>query len=231
MSTAIDKKQLIEAAILVAGEPVTVDQLLALFPEDDQLTINEIKQLLDQLTESYADRGIQLIQVASGYRFQAKASFAPWLQRLSQGKVPRYSRTFLETLALIAYRQPITRGEIEEVRGVAVNSNVMKQLLDREWIKIVGYKEVPGKPALFGTTKQFLDYFSLKALSDLPALQDLADLEEVEAQLGQQLTLEITSGDHGASEAVQEEQAGPKQSALSDDLILAEIDQLLESVA
>lgn len=228
MSDAIDKKQLLEAAILVAGEPVTVEQLLALFPENDMVTANDIKQLLAQITEAYADRGIELIQVASGYRFQAKSTFGPWLQRLSQGKVPRYSRTFLETLALIAYRQPITRGEIEEVRGVAVNSHVMKQLLDREWIKIVGYKEVPGKPALFGTTKQFLDYFSLKALSDLPALQDLADLEEVEAQLGQQLTLEITPQD---SISVDEEQVDSQQSALSDDLILAEIDQLLESVA
>lgn len=221
MSNTIDKKQLIEAAILVAGEPITVEQLLQLFFEDDQVSVHDIKQLLAQLAESYSDRGIQLVQVASGYRFQAKASFAPWLQRLSQGKVPRYSRTFLETLALIAYRQPITRGEIEEVRGVAVNSNVMKQLLDREWIKIVGYKEVPGKPALFGTTKQFLDYFSLKTLSDLPALQDLADLEAAEAQLGEQLSLEVTVSDDPVEH---------KQSSISDDLILEEIDRLIESV-
>ena len=228
MSNAVDKKQLLEAAILVAGEPVTLDQLMQLFPEDDQVTVNDIKQLLAQITESYADRGIELVQVASGYRFQAKTSFAPWLQRLSQGKVPRYSRTFLETLALVAYKQPITRGEIEEVRGVAVNSNVMKQLLDREWIKIVGYKEVPGKPALFGTTKQFLDYFSLKALSDLPALQDLADLEEAEAQLGQQLSLEMTAEDEAP--LIEEPPRDRKQALLDDELILEEIDRLIESV-
>ena len=229
MSNAVDKKQLLEAAILVAGEPVTVDQLMQLFPEDDQVTVNELRQLLAQITESYADRGIELVQVASGYRFQAKVSLAPWLQRLSEGKVPRYSRTFLETLALIAYKQPITRGEIEEVRGVAVNSNVMKQLLDREWIKIVGYKEVPGKPALFGTTKQFLDYFSLKALSDLPALQDLADLEEAEAQLGQQLSLEITAEDESVP-VIEEPPRDRKQALLDDELILEEIDRLIESV-
>ena len=228
MSNAVDKKQLLEAAILVAGEPITVDQLMQLFPEDDQVTVNELKQLLTQMTESYADRGIEWVQVASGYRFQAKVSLAPWLQRLSEGKVPRYSRTFLETLALIAYKQPITRGEIEEVRGVAVNSNVMKQLLDREWIKIVGYKEVPGKPALFGTTKQFLDYFSLKALSDLPALQDLADLEEAEAQLGQQLSLEITAEEEAS--LVEEPPRDRKQALLDDELILEEIDRLIESV-
>ncbi len=193
MSELIDKKIILEAAIFAAGEPLSVERLSLLFDEAQRPTAQELKALLEALAHSYQDRGVELKQTASGYRFQARECVAPALQRLWEKKAPRYSRAFLETLALVAYRQPITRGEIEEIRGVAVNSNIMRQLLDREWIKIVGHKDVPGKPALFSTTKQFLDYFNLCKLSDLPSLQEMMDLEQVEDKLGEQLNLEVDS--------------------------------------
>lgn len=191
MSDEINKKHILEAAIFAAGEPVTVNRLMQLFDEADCPDTATMKVLLEELAADYADRAVDLVQVASGYRFQAKQDYAPWLQRFWEKKPPRYSRALLETIALIAYRQPITRGEIEDVRGVAVSSNIIKILMEREWVKIVGHKEVPGKPALFATTKEFLDYFNLKKLSDLPALQDIMDLEKVEQQLGEQLSLAV----------------------------------------
>ncbi len=195
MSEVIDKKSILEAAIFAAGEPVSVDRLLQLFDEADRPAQKEIISLLDELAMSYAERAVELVQVASGYRFQARANMAPWLQRLWDQKPVRYTRAFLETLALIAYRQPITRGEIEEIRGVAVNSHIMRQLLEREWIKVVGHKDVAGKPELFATTKQFLDYFNLTKLAELPLLQDVVDLDKVDETLGEQLTLEVTVGE------------------------------------
>ncbi|EKD77921.1 MAG: segregation and condensation protein [uncultured bacterium] len=138
------------------------------------------------LQSTYQDRGVELVEVASGYRFQAKSDSAPFIQRLDERKALRYSRAFLETLALIAYRQPITRGEIEDVRGVAVNPNIIRTLMERDWIKIAGYRDVPGKPALFATTKTFLDHFNLKKISELPPLSELVDYEALEKQLGLQ---------------------------------------------
>lgn len=185
------KKQILEAAIMAAGEPVNVERLQQLFPDSERPEKPEIRKLLDQLSQDCASRGVQLVEVASGFRYQAKPETAEYLQRLWDRKAPRYTRAFLETLALIAYRQPITRGEIEEVRGVAVSSNIMRQLQEREWVKAVGHKDVPGKPAMYGTTKQFLDYFNLKKLGDLPALQEVMNLDEVEKKLGEQLTLDV----------------------------------------
>ena len=165
-------KQLIEATIFVSDQPVSVDKLKNTVLADFTVSDKAIQSALNALQLDYRPRGIQLVEVASGYRFQSLDSLSPWLSRLWQETSPRYSRAMLETLALIAYRQPITRGEIEQVRGVAVSSNIIKTLTEREWIKVVGHKEVPGRPALYATTKQFLDYFSLKSLRDLPNAED-----------------------------------------------------------
>ena len=165
-------KQLIEATIFVSDQPVSVDKLKNTVLADFTVSDKAIQSALSALQLDYRPRGIQLVEVASDYRFQSLDSLSPWLSRLWQETSPKYSRAMLETLALIAYRQPITRGEIEQVRGVAVSSNIIKTLTEREWIKVIGHKEVPGRPALYATTKQFLDYFSLKSLSDLPNAED-----------------------------------------------------------
>ena len=161
-------KQLVEAAIFVADAPVSIQQLRDTVLSDFAVAERTLKAVINELTLDYQPRGIQLVKVASGYRFQSVDALSPWLSKLWQETAPKYSRAMLETLALIAYRQPITRGEIEQVRGVAVSSSIMKTLTEREWVKVVGHKEVPGRPALYATTHTFLDYFSLSSLSELP---------------------------------------------------------------
>ena len=180
-------EKILEAALFSAAEPLPVDKLSHLFPEENRPNTSDIRAYLSNLKTAYQDRAVELVEVASGFRFQVKQDFTPFIQRLEERKPLRYSRAFLETLALIAYRQPITRGEIEDVRGVAVNPNIIKTLLERDWIKIAGYRDVPGKPALFATTKTFLDYFNLKRISELPALSELVDFETLEKQLGLQM--------------------------------------------
>lgn len=175
--------RIVEAALLAANQPLTRAQLLELFPEDQPPPNGSIELALETLREGCADRGVELVEVASGFRFQVKAEVHPWVARLWTERPTRYTRATLETLALIAYRQPITRGEIEQVRGVAVSSNIIKALEEREWIRVVGHRDVPGKPALFGTTKAFLDYFGLKRLDELPPLSELRDIGELEPQL------------------------------------------------
>lgn len=212
---------IIEAAILSAGEPVTIDRLMLLFEgEEEAPSKKDLQALLQIVTDNYADRGIELKEVANGYRFQAKQAYASALQRLWEKKPARYSRALMETLALVIYKQPITRGEIEDVRGVAVSTHIMKTLVEHEWVKVVGYKEVPGKPALYATTKQFLDYFNLKSLSDLPPLPELTDLDEMGAQLGEQLQLEVneTPISASANEPVLEPESETDHLALLDDL-------------
>ncbi len=164
--------ELVEAAIFVSDKPLSKKRLKETVLEDISVSSPRIDQALETLVNHYQTRGVRLVEVGTGYRFQACPSLSPWLSKLWQEKAPKYSRATLETLALIAYRQPITRGEIEQVRGVTVSSNIVKSLIDREWIKVVGYKEVPGKPALYATTKQFLDYFSLSGLGELPRLPE-----------------------------------------------------------
>lgn len=164
-------KQLVEAAIFVADTPLNNERLLSTVLEGLDVSNKVLNLVLEELRLEYLARGIQLVEVASGYRFQSMDSLSPWLSKLWTENAPRYSRAMLETLALIAYRQPITRGEIEDVRGVSVSSHIIKTLGEREWIKIVGHKEVPGRPALYATTKQFLNYFSIKSLSDLPPIE------------------------------------------------------------
>lgn len=162
--------EIIEAAIFVADKPVSKRHLKDTVLIDLAISMARINDAIDTIQEHFQTRGIRLVEVGSGYRFQACGSLSPWLNNLWQERAPKYSRALLETLSLIAYRQPITRGEIEQVRGVTTGSNIIKTLLEREWVKVVGHKEVPGKPALYATTKQFLDYFSLTGLENLPAL-------------------------------------------------------------
>ncbi|KAA1155472.1 SMC-Scp complex subunit ScpB [Pseudoalteromonas sp. FUC4] len=162
--------EIIEAAIFVADKPVSKRHLKDTVLIDLAISMARINDAIDTIQEHFQTRGIRLVEVGSGYRFQACSSLSPWLNNLWQERAPKYSRALLETLSLIAFRQPITRGEIEQVRGVTTGSNIIKTLLEREWVKVVGHKEIPGKPALYATTKQFLDYFSLTGLENLPAL-------------------------------------------------------------
>ena len=175
--------RIVEAALLAASQPLTLQQLHGLFPLDEPAPDGSIEQALDTLREQCADRGVELVELASGFRYQVKAEVHQWVARLWSERQTRYTRATLETLALIAYRQPITRGEIEQVRGVAVNSNIIKALEEREWIRVVGHRDVPGKPELLATTKGFLDYFGLKRLEDLPPLSELKDFGDLEPQL------------------------------------------------
>jgi len=178
-------KKIIEGALLAASQPLSVEQLEKLFVEgEERPTRDEIREALSELEGDCAERGYELKQVASGYRFQVRQEYAHWVGRLWEEKPPRYSRATLETLALIAYRQPITRAEIEEIRGVSVSSNIIKSLTERDWIRVVGHRDVPGKPAMYGTTRGFLDYFNLKSLDELPTLAELRDLDKLHPELG-----------------------------------------------
>jgi segregation and condensation protein B len=176
-------KNVVEAALLAAGRPLTLDELMSVFDERDGSSAEEVKGAIVTLTQEYETRGLELLEVASGFRIQIKAAVAQPVARLWQERPAKYSRALLETLALIAYRQPITRGEIEQIRGVAVNPNIIKTLHERNWIRVVGHRDVPGKPELLGTTREFLDYFSLKKLDDLPTLAQLKELEDLRVQL------------------------------------------------
>jgi segregation and condensation protein B len=176
--------QIIEGALLAAGKPLTVTQLAELFEEHERPANTEIREALEQVADRCEDRGFELQEVASGFRYQVRQSLSPWVARLWHERPQKYSRALLETLSLIAYRQPITRGEIEEIRGVAVSSNIIKTLHEREWIRVVGHRDVPGRPAMYATTRQFLDYFNLKTLDQLPALAEIRDLETLNAELG-----------------------------------------------
>jgi segregation and condensation protein B len=180
---ATEIKHFVEAALLAAGRPLNIDQLKGLFDGRTAPEKAEIRQAIATLNEEYEERGIVISEVASGFRMQVKSTMADRLHKLWEDRPPRYSRALFETLALIAYRQPITRGDIEEIRGVTVSSNIVRQLLERDWVRVVGHRDVPGRPAMFGTTKAFLDYFSLKKLDDLPPLADLSDWESLRVQL------------------------------------------------
>ena len=176
-------KRIVEAALMAAPQPLTLAQINALFPEDQPAPADSIEQAIQSLRADCETRGVELVEVASGFRFQVKAEVHSWVARLWTERQTKYTRATLETLALIAYRQPITRGEIEQIRGVAVNANMVKALEEREWIRVVGHRDVPGRPELFGTTKAFLDYFGLRSLDQLPPLAELKDIPELEPQL------------------------------------------------
>lgn len=176
-------QRIVEAALLASSRPLTLADLQSLFTLDEPLAPGAIETALDALRQASAERGVELVEVASGFRFQVRTEVHPWVARLWAERPQRYTRATLETLALIAYRQPITRGEIEQIRGVTVSSNIIKSLEEREWIRTIGHRDVPGHPALLGTTKTFLDYFNLKSLDELPPLSELRDLAELEPQL------------------------------------------------
>ena len=176
-------KPIIEAALFAAGEALSIDRLQALFGEEGQPSKGTIREVLETLQQESEGRGVELVEVASGFRYQSREQHATFVGRLWEERPPRYSRALLETLALVAYRQPITRAEIEDIRGVSVSSNIMKTLQERAWVRIVGHRDVPGKPAMYATTREFLDYFNLKGLDDLPPLADLRDIDKINEEL------------------------------------------------
>ena len=171
-------KRIVEAILFVAKRPMTAKQIQQVFPELEQPELQDVQAAIETIIEDYHSRPIELKQVASGYRFQIKQDLSHWVSRLLEEKPPKYSRALLETLAIIAYRQPVTRADIEDIRGVSVSSSIIQTLLEREWVRVVAHKEVPGRPGLYGTTKQFLDYFNITSLNQLPTLQDIKHLDE-----------------------------------------------------
>ncbi len=180
---AVLLKKILEGAIFAAGQALNIEQLGLLFEEAERPSNSDLRTALDELKAEYAERGVELKEVASGFRFQVRQETGPWVSRLWDEKPSRYSRALLETLALIAYRQPITRSEIEEIRGVSVSSHIIKTLVEREWIRVAGHRDVPGRPALFATTREFLDSFNLKNLAELPSLSEIRDLDSINAEL------------------------------------------------
>lgn len=177
-------KMIVEGLLLAAGRPLTLDNIALVFNEKERPDSKELKAVMHVISEECNDRGFELKEVASGYRFQVKQELSEWIAKLWEEKSPRYTRALLETLALIVYRQPITRGDIEEIRGVGVSPNIIRTLLDREWVRVVGHRDVPGRPAMFATTKRFLDYFNLKSLQELPPLSEIKDLDKSGQEIG-----------------------------------------------
>ncbi|PVV07243.1 MAG: SMC-Scp complex subunit ScpB [gamma proteobacterium symbiont of Ctena orbiculata] len=205
MTDEASLKKIVEAALLAAGRPLNLDQLQSLFPEREEPDKKQLRQVLAELTDDYQGRGIEVTEVGSGFRIQVRAEFSPWVSKLWAERPPKYSRALLETLALIAYRQPLTRGEIEDVRGVSVSTNIIKTLTEREWVRVVGHRDVPGKPALYATTKEFLDYFNLKSLNELPTLAEIRDLDSINREL--ELVDPEKQDTQGEAEAVAEPEA------------------------
>lgn len=193
-------KRIVEAALLASSHPLTLPQLSALFDEFEMPPPETLAKAIESLQEDCAERGVELVEVASGFRYQVRQDVQAFVGKLWAEKPSRYSRALLETLALIAYRQPITRAEIESIRGVAVSSHIVRTLEDRDWVRVVGHRDLPGKPALLGTTRQFLDYFNLKSLDELPALSEIHDLEEIEQQFAFDNGLPIATAPIAADE-------------------------------
>ena len=198
-------KMVVEGLLLASGRPLTIANIANVFEEKERPDSKELRLIMDVIAEECDDRGFELKEVASGYRFQVKQELSEWIGKLWEEKPPRYTRALLEILSLIAYKQPITRGDIEEVRGVSVSPNIIRTLIDREWVRVVGHRDVPGRPAMFATTKQFLDYFNLKSLQDLPPLSEIKELEKSEedldlsSELSQSRILEIPEEDDAAA--------------------------------
>lgn len=198
----LEMKHLLEAALLAAGRPLTTQQLTELYDERERPSAEQIKQGLEALAADYQSRGLEVIEVASGWRIQVKSNCVDFVSRLWQERPSRYSRALLETLALIAYRQPITRSEIEEIRGVAVSSSIMRTIHERNWVRVVGHREVPGRPELLATTREFLDYFNLKSLDQLPTLAELKDVETVGVQLEFNTDTQVEASEPAQAEAI-----------------------------
>ncbi len=225
-------KRIVEASLLMNREPQPVKKLAELFTPEENVNERAISDTLTLIAEDYRGRGVELVEVATGYRFQVCADLSPWIQRTMTEKPQRYSRALLETLALIAYRQPITRAEIEEVRGVVVSTQIMRTLEEREWVRVIGHRDVPGRPALYATTKQFLNDLNLKSLGELPTLAELQDLDKIDGEF-QQLNLDIANTQEGATESSEVSNEGQQEThALEDNLqdaTISEETQELES--
>lgn len=194
----ISLKHIVEGALIAAGRPLSEDDLMLLFGENERPSRDDVREAISDLQQNLSGRGIELVKVASGYRIQVKAQLHPWVGKLWEEKPGKYSRAFLETLAIVAYRQPITRAEIEEIRGVSVSSHIMRLMQDRGWVRLVGYRDVPGRPGMYGTTRQFLDYFNLERLDDLPSLMEIKDF----AGINEELDLEENEPEDDANQAL-----------------------------
>ncbi|MHB8454435.1 MAG: SMC-Scp complex subunit ScpB [Acidiferrobacterales bacterium] len=192
-------RNILEAALLVAGQPLTIDRMMSLFPEGSRPTREDLRAALAELEREYTDRPLELRQIDNGYRLQTRQKYGEWIARLSEERPVRYSRALLETLAIIVYRQPVTRAEIEEIRGVAVSSEIIKTLLGREWVRQVGQRDVPGRPALYGTARGFLEHFNLKSLDELPPLAELRDIETISAELNLSLPMDSSAPASGVN--------------------------------
>jgi len=226
MSAPENLKNIIEAALLAAGGPLSLDSMQTLFEESEMPDKKALREALTQLSGDYQGRGIEISEVASGWRIQVVAEVSPWISRLWSERPARYSRALMETLALIAYRQPITRGEIEDIRGVSVSSNIVKTLLEREWIRVVGHRDVPGKPSLYGTTREFLDYFDLKTLDDLPTLAEIRDLDEINRELDLNDTDKAEQAQAAEEPAMPEDEPEAPEPIFAGDVVIPEDDEL-----
>jgi segregation and condensation protein B len=223
-------KRIVEAALLAAGNPLNLNQLNSLFPPDEQPGHGPLREALAALDAELADRAVELKEVGSGFRLQIRSNLMPVISQLWTEKPPKYSRALLETLAIIAYRQPITRGEIEQIRGVSVSSNILRTLQERDWIKVIGHRDVPGRPELIGTTRAFLDYFNLKSLDELPTLAEIKDIDNLEPEL--ELHHPASEGEKSDSDEEHEEEnpapksgeqpAGQPPEAIGDEQIIGE---------
>ena len=221
-------KQIVEASLLAAGAPLTLDRLQELFLEAERPDKKALREALAALESDYEGRGIEIAEVGGGFRINVREDYAPWVSRLWEERAPRYSRALLETLALIAYRQPITRGEIEDIRGVSVSSNIMKSLLERDWVRAVGTRDVPGKPSLYATTREFLNYFGLKSLDELPTLQQIRDLDSINRELElQEPGAETKEGEVTDAVATAGSESDPDESTVE----LESVEQLAEVIA
>lgn len=212
-------KNIVEAAIIVSEEPITVDKLLSMFTDATKPQRATVKDILLELEQEYANRGFELKRIDKGYRLQTREEYSPWLARLTAGRPPRYSRAMLETLAIIAYRQPVTRGEIEEIRGVAVSTDIIRNLQERDWVRQVGVRDVPGKPALFATTRSFLEYFNLEGLGQLPSLQDIRDMDTIAAELNMKLPLDEDKKTRDDNTVDREQEGSATDSNVQGDLL------------
>jgi segregation and condensation protein B len=215
----------VEAALFSAEEPLSIKDLRGMFKPDDAPATDELNAILDQLASDYHGRGIELVSVANGYRFQTQVQYASTLRRLRELRPPRYSRALLETLAIIAYRQPVTRGDVEEVRGVAVSTDIMRALLERGWVRQMGEREVPGRPALYGTTTEFLEYFNLASIQQLPELADQRDL----AEIAKEFNILLPEPRQTSSEAAESAERDSEESIDSDENPVADVDRRIDS--
>lgn len=213
--------QIVEGALLASGQPISIARMQDLFEEEERPTSAEIESALDRLTDDYQHRGIELKQVASGYRFQVREKLSPWVSKLWEERPPRYSRALLETLSIIAYQQPVTRGEIEDIRGVVVSTGIIRTLQDREWVQVVGYRDAPGRPAMYATTQTFLDYFNFSSLEELPPLAEVKSLAESELGLESD-EASVLEGQYDLSRAVLESTDGSELNSAQEDIERAE---------